>query len=203
LVTSYRYSVADNLFTHFILPAAMPGGDSSLQVELGGNIVPYAPGTLFDLTQYVPGGVSEFFLSGIDVEERLSVEEISPFVSGLQFAANGAADILITPADVYVLADYNSDNVADAADYVVLRKLEAAEAHFNLWSHDFGEVFPGSSSSSTGTIPEPTSGLLSVFGACLTIAMRIRKTAVAGGQKRTITLERPPRAPSRGYHASW
>jgi hypothetical protein len=102
VVTAYRYQVTENSFTHFILPNGLPGGDSQLEVEVAGHIVPYTPGTLFDLTQYVPGGVSEFFLSGIDVAEGFPLDDISPFVSGLRFARNGAADIRVAPADIFV-----------------------------------------------------------------------------------------------------
>jgi hypothetical protein len=103
VVTAYRYQVSDNLFTHFILPFAMPGGHSDLHVEVDGNIVPYTPGTLFDFTAYVPGGIDEFFLSGIDIEEAFQLNELTRFVSGFRFAQNGLADIRIAPADVFVL----------------------------------------------------------------------------------------------------
>lgn len=103
VATSYRFRVTENLFTHFILPFALPGGDSELLVEVGDQIVPYAPGTLFDFTAYDLNGVSEFFLSGIDFEEGFLVNEVSPFVSGFRFAHDGVADIRITAADVAVL----------------------------------------------------------------------------------------------------
>jgi hypothetical protein len=53
----------------------------------------FAPGTLFDVTQYVPGGVTEFYLSGIDATEDFRLNEVAPFVSGIRFANDGLADI--------------------------------------------------------------------------------------------------------------
>jgi hypothetical protein len=176
-VTAYRYTVDYNLFTHFILPAAMPGGDNELQVEVGGNIVPYTPGTLFDLTQYVPGGVSEFFLSGVDVEEQFTLDEISPFVSGLQFAANGAADIKIAPAEISIFNDYNADGVVDGADYVMMQKLGAADA-YTPWLRDFGSTFGGGGASAgptnDGIIPEPANIVLVALCMCLSFIAKCR-----------------------------
>lgn len=110
VVTAYRYRVTENLFTHFVLPFSMPAGDSELQVEVDGQIVPYTPGTLFDFTTYVPGGVSEFFLSGINIEEGFLLDEVLPFVSGLRFAQNGIANLRISPADIAVLVPEPSTN---------------------------------------------------------------------------------------------
>ena len=101
-VTAYRYTISDNMFTHFILPEELPGGDNALLVEIGNDVFPYTPGELFDFTQHVPGGVAEFFLSGIDINEAFQLDERAPFVSGMRFAENGIANIEISPADIVI-----------------------------------------------------------------------------------------------------
>jgi len=187
IVTGYRYSVAENMFTHFTMPAALPGGDNALQVEVGGNIVPYTPGDTFDLTQYVAGGVDEFFLSGIDVTEDFRLNEVAPFVSGIRFANDGLADIRITPADVapILVGDFNDDNLVDTADYVVWRKFlggplphgeayspgVADEADYNGWVENRG-AHRGSNPESPGAAaPEPSALLLALFGAALVLSL--------------------------------
>jgi hypothetical protein len=69
-----------------------------------------------------------------------------------------------------VPGDFNEDDVVDAADYVMWRKLlgtsplpnddgiggNASQAHYNLWREHFGETASGSG----GAVPEPASAML-------------------------------------------
>jgi hypothetical protein len=71
-----------------------------------------------------------------------------------------------------VPGDFNEDDVVDAADYVMWRKLlgtsplpnddgiggNASQAHYNLWREHFGETASGSG----GAVPEPASAMLTL-----------------------------------------
>jgi hypothetical protein len=79
----------------------LPGGDEEFEIVFAGEpapfTVPYTAGTTLDFTQYVPGGVASFYLTGIDPAEAIQPDELNPFVSGLQFANNGSAEVRFIP----------------------------------------------------------------------------------------------------------
>jgi hypothetical protein len=59
-------------------------------------------------------------------------------------------NLVVTAPD----ADFNKDDIVDAADYVVWRKTGLDAAAGNLWRTSFGEIVTGSDLS-TGPVPEP------------------------------------------------
>jgi hypothetical protein len=69
---------------------------------------------------------------------------------------------------VDLLGDYNSDGKVDSADYIVWRKsgINGQQGYLD-WRTNFGRASGasgGSEATSTGAVPEPTSGILIIFG---------------------------------------
>jgi hypothetical protein len=75
---------------------------------------------------------------------------------------DGALAIFGTPI-VTTDGDFNGDGFIDAADYVVWRKRGLPEAEYDIWVSNFGEASPGAG----GGVPEPTTWVLAILGACL------------------------------------
>ncbi len=96
-VVAYGFGVSDNIFTHFTLPFALRNGETEFSVAFDGQVVPYTVGETLDFTQYRPGGIDTFLMFGIDGYIAFDPSEPVPFVSGLQFANNGIADVAIVP----------------------------------------------------------------------------------------------------------
>jgi hypothetical protein len=65
------------------IPAPLPGGDALFSVEFGGQSFPLNAGEVFRFTDVTPAGVASFRITGIDVEESLSPDDPTAFVTGL------------------------------------------------------------------------------------------------------------------------
>ncbi len=90
--------------------------------------------------------------------------------------------------------DYNSDGKVNAADYVTWRENVGQDsidnrgdgitgtvgiADYNFWRSQYGNASPGSGSSfSSGSVPEPGSGLLLVFALAYGLTRRARSGAL-------------------------
>jgi hypothetical protein len=101
-------------------------------------------------------------------------------------------DLMLTVVAPGVLGDFNQDNKVDAADYVVWRKNDIANAalpndnglttqsaRFELWRSNFGNM-PGSGAQSAAPVPEPSLGWLAL----------IALLAAAGGTRNRHSLGR-------------
>ncbi len=145
---------SDVPFTQFIVPEALPGGDAQFNIIFGNHEShPIQAGTPFDFTQFAPGGVSAFILTGFDATENLAPDQTFPYTHGFRFATEGTANIRSAPfhvgdytlgglvnADDYTAwranygatsdnqADGNNDGIVDASDYLIWRKAAAATA---------------------------------------------------------------------------
>ena len=136
--------------THFVIPEPLPNGDNVFVVKFDGTTHTIQAGIPFDFTQFVPGGVQEFHLTGFDPSELLDRTAAAPFVHGLRFAAEGGTHLIHgalspgnydllgkTDGDDYAIwrstfgstedlrADGTQDGVVDAADYVVFRDFQS------------------------------------------------------------------------------
>jgi hypothetical protein len=93
----------------------------------------------------------------------------------------GFGDVNDFPVPPDIDADYNSDNVVDAADYVVWRKNDGTPPGYDAWRADFGKTFgsgaalslPGPQSAS---VPEP-SALAMLMTAMFAVFIRRIATA--------------------------
>jgi hypothetical protein len=94
---AYGFDVDENLFTHFTLPFSLLDGDTQLALTVESQQYPYAVGDTFDFTTISPGGVEQFFLLDDDGGVAFDESNPFPFVTGLRFANDGIADILIVP----------------------------------------------------------------------------------------------------------
>ena len=80
--------------------------------------------------------------------------------------------------------DFNQDNVVDAADYVVWRKIDNTPEGYDLWRSHFGNVAGTGAmidSSTTSTIPEPQSRLILLIGLPTLFSLRRLSQAVRKG----------------------
>jgi hypothetical protein len=81
-------------------------------------------------------------------------------------------------------ADYNSNGVVDAADYVVWRKTDGTQAGYNNWRSHFGQT-AGSGSIANGTVPEPATCWLAILSATV---MALTRRIVPHSSARTLDL---------------
>jgi hypothetical protein len=71
--------------------------------------------------------------------------------------------------------DYNSDGKVDAADYVVWRKGDGSNpAGYNTWQEHYGQPGGSGASAPAGSIPEPSTLLLTAVLVALGVARRAR-----------------------------
>lgn len=97
IAVGYEYWVAAEapFFESLIIPAPLPGGDEEFVVQFSDGITvvnqPLPVGTPFYFTDFLPGGVAEFRVLGIDAAEMLDSRDPTAFVSGLTFVSDTAA----------------------------------------------------------------------------------------------------------------
>jgi hypothetical protein len=93
----YLYEADGSNFASFTVPNALPGGDDLFSLAFGGMTHTLQAGQAFNFTDYVPGGVSEFQLLGIDLSEQVDPTQLPPFVSGFKFIDDGVVTLTQTP----------------------------------------------------------------------------------------------------------
>jgi hypothetical protein len=90
----------------------------------------------------------------------------------------GANNVTLSVTGLGLAGDFNGDGSVNAADYVVWRKTGGSQADYNAWRINFGRTNAGAGSTvSVGSsVPEATSGVLSLFalGAACGLAPRRR-----------------------------
>jgi len=86
----YSFASSSTNFKAVLVPNATPSGDVNFTVNFGAFSFPIVAGQSFDFTQYVPDGVSQFTITGID--DMLDPNDPTAFVTGLEFMDDGLAD---------------------------------------------------------------------------------------------------------------
>lgn len=119
LAVGYAYEVEapGPNFASVSIPAPLPNGDDTFQVEFNGQVAALKAGEEFDFTAVVPGGVSTFRITGIDTAETLDPTNATAFVTGLTFVTDSITDYSVTM--VPIVQDPNDadlDGVPNAAD---------------------------------------------------------------------------------------
>jgi hypothetical protein len=76
-------------FGSVYVPAPLPNGDASFQVEFSGRSFNLIAGQYFDFTSVVSEGVSAFRVTGINIDEALDPLDRRAFVTGLSFMEGG------------------------------------------------------------------------------------------------------------------
>jgi hypothetical protein len=118
LAVGYAYQVEGGPnFASVYIPAPLPNGDETFQVEFNGQTAALRAGEAFDFTTVVPGGVSAFRITGIDTTEALDPANPTAFVTGLSFATDASADYTVTMIPIVIDPDdLDRDGVPNAAD---------------------------------------------------------------------------------------
>jgi hypothetical protein len=110
IAVGYRFAIlhgGPSKFSSVIVPAALPKGDASFEISFAGQMAPLEAGTAFDFTTTVPGGVSEFTISGIDETEMLEPDNPVAFVTGIAFTGEFVGTVEMAP-----LSEDNGDTEA-------------------------------------------------------------------------------------------
>lgn len=92
----FHYEILGSKATSFVVPTALPGGDSMFSVDFEGFSVPIMAGIGINFTDYVAGGISSFTLSGLDLSEQID-PNAPGFTSGLTFADETIVGLSMTP----------------------------------------------------------------------------------------------------------
>jgi hypothetical protein len=83
-------------FAGIIIPAPLPGHQSTFAVQVNGQTIPISAGTLLDLTLIDPAGVSSFSIVGIDSTQNIDPTNAAAFVVGLGFVRLAGAPASFT-----------------------------------------------------------------------------------------------------------
>jgi hypothetical protein len=97
IATGYDFAVTGTKFRSVLIPAPLPHGDASFELQFDGHSVPLLAGTAYDFSALEPGGVTAFSIRGIDPSEMLDPTNPLAFVTGLIFTDAGIANVTMTP----------------------------------------------------------------------------------------------------------
>jgi hypothetical protein len=178
---AYFFASTDIPFTQFVIPEALPGGDSEFEIVIGAyEHYALQAGVPFDFTTYFPEGVNAFLLTGFDADEGLVAGQSFPYTHGYRFAEEGATFVRhgpLTPGDFTLggrideddlaiwKASYGIDNSGDADG-----DGDSDGADFLIWQQ---HVSPASPTDPSTTVPEPlTSTLLTILCSCGAVLRR-------------------------------
>jgi hypothetical protein len=95
---------------------------------------------------------------------------------------DGSQGVFVSNAVAHVPGDFNNDDTANAADYVLWRKNEGSQSGYNAWREHFGAslgfgsgaALPSADSLSTA-VPEPGTLLLMSIASVALLALRSAK----------------------------
>lgn len=94
--TGFQYEVLGTKVMSFVVPTALPGGDSTFFVDFDAFSVEISAGTGIHFTDYITAGVESFTLRGIKLSEQISPTDPG-FISGMTFADATIVGLAITP----------------------------------------------------------------------------------------------------------
>lgn len=135
IATGYTYTAGAGAanFAGVLIPAPLPGGDATFQVEFASFSDPLLAGTLYDFTAKVPGGVAEFTIRGIDPAENLDPNNPLAFVTGLLWTDGFDGQVIMTPLTVDTApkpCDTDNDGDIDISDLLTIRNANGQPAAF-------------------------------------------------------------------------
>jgi hypothetical protein len=97
IATGYDYSIVGQKFTSVVVPGPLADGQTSFILKFNGFTETLQAGTPFHFDNLVPGGVSDFTITGIDAANALDPNNPGAFVTGLTFDGSGIATVTQTP----------------------------------------------------------------------------------------------------------
>ncbi|MDX1963475.1 MAG: hypothetical protein SFX18_10000 [Pirellulales bacterium] len=100
IAIGYDYESASIPFRSVLIPGALPGGDDTFELLFGTLAFTLTAGVEFDFTSFVPDGISEFSIRGIDPSEMLDPTNPTAFVTGVTFMEAGITEVVMTPISV-------------------------------------------------------------------------------------------------------
>ncbi|MGD9714090.1 MAG: hypothetical protein AB7V46_18825, partial [Thermomicrobiales bacterium] len=83
-------------FAKFSLPTSLAGGQSEFQIRFGDITRRLSSGIELDFTQFVPGGVHQFSLLGINSDEELPSDLPPTFAHRFTFTNDGTAEVAVS-----------------------------------------------------------------------------------------------------------
>lgn len=92
----YAVSAGGPAIEGVLIPTALPHGDEDFVLEFDGHTVALKAGRQYSFTDLVAGGVRQFRLSGINIDEALDPGHGNAFVTGLIFGEGGSDDFSVT-----------------------------------------------------------------------------------------------------------
>ncbi len=173
--TGYDFSTDDTPFASVLIPNALPGGDASFEVVIGGTAYALTAGEPFDFTSISVGGVLSFGIRGIDLSEELDPADPMAFVTGLSFVQSGLlSSFLMSPVTAFtppLTGDFDSDGDVDGGDFLAWQQDPSIGSLID-WQNDYF----GSNSLAAGSValPEPHTLMLVALGMlCYSVRHRI------------------------------
>jgi hypothetical protein len=188
---AYSFESMHIPFTHFIIPEALPGGDSEFQIIAGDfQSFPLQAGVAFDFTPHFADGVTAFLLTGFDAAEGLLAGEPFPYTHGYRFAEEGTTFVTHGP---FTPGDFTMGGLVDEGDLAIWQASygiddrgdadgdgDTAGRDFLIWQRNLvvGDLAErqdsyGAESCTTTSVPEPSSILLLSVNFVLTLRRSI------------------------------
>ncbi len=115
-------------FASILIPAPLPGGQSSFLLQTHGVSVPLLAGITFDLRTVAPDGVPSFVISGIDPSENLDPANPRAFVTGVTWVGTPG----IFPASTSFTIVPTTNTGSDSSPPIVIPSV-AGTAGTNGW----------------------------------------------------------------------
>lgn len=97
IATGYDYSVTGQNFSSVVVPGPLADGQTSFILKFNGYTDTLQAGTPFNFDNFVPGGVGDFTITGIDAANALDPNNPGAFVTGLTYEGSGIAVVTQTP----------------------------------------------------------------------------------------------------------
>jgi hypothetical protein len=176
----YVFGSSDIPFTQFGIVDALPGGDDEFQIMFNGMTHTFHAGTEFIFTDFVPGGVQKFYVTGFDPAEMLDRTAAPTFRHAFKFAEEGVTYVAV---GAIAPGNYDLTGNVDAADYELWKSTFGSTtdlradgnqdglinaADYTVWRDWLGVgATPSSGSGSLARVPEPTTMVLLAAGIAL------------------------------------
>ena len=159
-----------------------------------------AAGTVINLnfSASTPDTVNAFYIDGVKLADGIwgAVGPIAPYQTA-SITGTGFLNVIpyVPPISGQPLpGDFNNDGKVDAGDYMTWRKANGTsnallndnglgtpigQAHLDLWRQQFGNATAPGGGLGGGTIPEPNTLMLMLFGAFAMLTSQVRRCLAA------------------------
>jgi hypothetical protein len=124
IASGYTYTIAsgETNFAGVRIPAPLPGGDATFEIEFAGFSDTITAGVAYNFTALAPTGVDTFTIRGIDPGEALDPDDPFAFATELFWVDEFSGRVTMTPIveEIYQRGDADHDGDVDRTDVNII-----------------------------------------------------------------------------------